>query len=224
MKPKQTVEMCKTQEPQKTIFVNMDAVEFEMAEIQKTLLEVKRVKQYLIDMEVLVTPETILQACNKQFNTITALSKEPEIQKMYAFNEKVGTNEILNEMTMERINAKAEVLNQKLLGGLPAMGQWAKHYLQYINCDTMQIVAGVREIFIEKHSIKADAEMFTQHQNLVNALNYFFELYPDTNTKVLMERLFEVDFFKRTCNMNLFLYDSQKFCRNWISLRVNNML
>jgi hypothetical protein len=223
MKKKQTPDQLH-QMQEVNIYTNFEAVEFEMTALNNTLNEVKRVKQYLIDCEVLVTPETILQACNKQFNTIIALSKEPELIKMQNFNEKVGTNDILSEMTMQRINEKGEAFNQKLLAGLPPMGQWAKHYLQYINCDTMQIVPGVRETFIQKHSIKADAEMFTQHQNLVNALNYFFELYPDTNTKVLMERLFEVDFIKRTCNMNLFLYDSQKFCRDWISLRVNNML
>ncbi|MFZ4581539.1 MAG: hypothetical protein ACOYM7_02710 [Paludibacter sp.] len=209
----------------KTLYVNNEAVEFEMTALQNTLNEVKRVKNYLIDSDLLITPGTILQACEKQFNTIIALSKEPEMQKMYDFNEKVGSNDILNEMTLQRINEKGEALNQKLLAGLPPMGKLAKHYLQYINCETMEIVPGVREIFIEKHSIKVDAEMAQQHENLINALNYFFELYPEQPTNLIMERLFKkIGLYEREIEMDLYYYDSQKLCRDWVQLRANNML
>ena len=211
-------------ETTKTLFVNMAAVEWELNEIQKTLQDVKRVKQYLIDSDVLVTPETILQGCRGQFHAIIALSKEPELKAMQDFNSKVGSNEILNEMTMQRINEKGEKLNQKLLSGLPAMGQWAKHYLQYINCESMSIVDGVREIFTEKHSIKADIETVTHLENLVNSINYFFQLYPTHSIKVILERLYRIDEFKRTCEMKLDYFDPEKIVRDWISLRVNNML
>jgi hypothetical protein len=223
MKKKQTPDQLH-QMQEVNIYTNFEAVEFEMTALNNTLNEVKRVKQYLIDMEALVTPETILQASNRQFNTIIALSKEPELKKMHDFNEKVGSNDILNEMTMERINAKAEALNQKLLAGLPAMGQWAKHYLQYINCDTMQIVPGVRETFIEKHSIKADAETATYHQNLINSINYYLAKYPNHNPKVIFERLYKINEFTRNCEMLLDWYDPQKIFRDFVSLRANNQL
>lgn len=214
----------KKMETTKTIFVNNEAVEFEMNELAKTLQEAKRVKQYLIDSELLTTPETILQACNRQFNTIVGLSKEPELKAMQDFNNKVGSNDILNEMTLQRINEKAEKLNQKLLAGLPAMGQWAKHYLQYINCESMSIVDGVREIFTEKHSINVDIETAKQHENLINAFNYFFQLHPDNSIRVILERLYKIDEYKRTCELKLDYFDPQKIVQNWISLRVNNMI
>lgn len=211
-------------ETTKTLYVNIEAVQWEMNELAKTLQDVKKIKQYLIDAELLTTPETILQACNRQFNTIIALSKEPELKAMQDFNNKVGSNDILNEMTLQRINEKAEKLNEKLIAGLPAMGQWAKHYLQYINCENMSIVDGVREILTDKHSLKVDIQTANHLENLVNSLNYFFQLHPDHSIKVILERLYRIDEFKRICEIKLDYFDQQNIVRNWISLRANNML
>lgn len=208
----------------KTLYVNNEAVEFEMTALQNTLFEVKRIKKYLIDSDLLVTPGTIAQACEKQFNIIIELSKEPEIKEMQDFEAKVGFNAVLSEMTMQRIQSKADALNQKLLAKLPPMGAFAKHYLQYIDFFKLEIVPGVREIFTEKHTLKADAEMVTQHENLVNSLNYFFKLYPDHSINIILERLYKIDSYNRKCEMKLDYYDPQKIARDWIQLRANNML
>ena len=220
----ETNQNSKKMEKTKTIFVNNGAIAYELAALNTTLIEAKKVKKYLEDSDVLVTPETILQACRNQFNSIVAASKEPELQAMQAFNDKVGSNEILNEMTLQRINEKGEKLNQKLLAGLPKMGINAKHYLQFISMGTMEIVPGVREVLTEKHSLKADAEMVTHHESIVNGLNYFLEKYPNQPIKVILERLYRVDEFNRKAELKLDNYDPQNICRDWIGLRANNML
>ena len=227
METKQTLKKANNSnqfETTKTLYVNIEAVEFEMTALQNTLNEVKRVKQYLIDAEVLTTPETIIQACRGQFHTIIALSKEPELKEMQDFEAKVGYNAVLSEMTLQRINEKAEKLNQKLLAGLPQMNKNANFYLQYINCESMSIVDGVREVFIDKHSIKVDIQTANHLENLVNSLNYFFQLHPNHSIKVILERLYRIDEFKRICEPKLDYFDQQNIVRNWISLRVNNQL
>jgi hypothetical protein len=208
----------------KTLFINDEAVNYEMRCLNSTINEARLVKQYLGDRDLLVTPATIIQACNRQFNTIIELSKAPELKEMMDFEAKVGRNEILSEMTMQRINAKANELNAKLLAGLPQMGQFAKHYLKYINFETMEVLPGVKAEFIEKHSIKADAEIVEKHEQLVNSLNYFFTLFPDQDTRHIFERLVRLDVPNRKASLKLDIHDPQKLVLDFVSLRMNDKI
>lgn len=204
------------------LYTNIEAVNYEMAAIDNTLNEVKAVKQYLVDSDVLLTALTIEQACNKSFDAIVANFIETEKSKLKDFEAKFGVLSLISGNSEERLQVEAEKLRSKLIACLPAIHYQSGYYFECIDFETIQIKPEFNEKFFErKNSIIADDEMAQHHQNAVDAYRYFLDKFPDYNTAVVMGLLLKVNFLERTCELNLDAYDPQKQIRDFVYKRIN---
>jgi hypothetical protein len=206
------------------LFTNEDAVNYEMTELNKVINEVKAVKEYLISSEVLVSDLTIEQACNKSFDAIIEDFKSKEVEKLSAFEKQFGTMAAITGNSEARLNEEAEKLRAKLLSGLPPIHYQSYHYWEYIDFDTMEVKQGIdKKFFIDKHSIKVDAETAKHHQNAVEALKFFLDKFPDYNTEVVLGLMLKRNYFERTVELNLDAYDYNKQIRNFVYNRINEI-
>lgn len=193
-----------------SIFTDQNAVSFEMQNLSTALNEAKAVKQWLIDSNVLCTPESIKGACTGDFNPIVSNYIKVEKKKLTDATKKSGLS-VLFEAGNDAIKKNAENLRSILIATRPKTSYFSQNYWKYLDFETMEVASEYNEAyFVEKNSIKIDSEQAKHIENLIDALN-FFDIAPP-----IIGKLFRYDMNSRKYSVKPEFFDSNNIL-NFVS-------
>ncbi len=206
-----------------SIYQNLDAAKFELNQLEITLTEAKAVKNYLIEKDVLCTPEAIKAACSRNFDSVIEHFIQSEKAKLTAFEKQFGVIALLTGNTEERLKESADKLRADLMAGMPKISYLSMYYFDMIDFDTLEISPEYnKKYFEQKNSIQVAPEAAKHQKNLVDALNYFATV-SDLDLNVLFRRLVNVKGFEREYSANLEFFDFNKEIRNFVENKIQEV-
>lgn len=192
----------------------LDNVAYEMKCLEVAKGEANKIKAYLIKSDVLCTPQTIREACNKQFKTIGSDFKQKELAKIAAFEKQFGKIASLDLDSEARINLTVKDFINDLFRGLPAISFLSANYFDYLDYSGAEITVLAeynKAYFEKKHSIV----VLPEHLEAIKCINDMFK------KSGLPAHNFINKFFKftenKTFEINLDLYDTDSKIRNFIA-------